>query len=505
MELRPSLDKYDEQSFLRLVEDIWHVQTDKVSHDALINHFNRIVGHPSGSDLLFYPDVSQGNYNSPGEIVAKIKAWYRIKGRTAFKGQTLPPPPVRQSLTREQKASQSSTQNLQKVRKLVAEVQAAEQQVNSKLAALEQQLARSAGAVTGPPVQQLAANHAALRALEMAQQQGRTALGQLERLVLPVKFALDGAKRDATGAFLNAAIQAVVLREITAGSQRHSAALAAARVRHPALYARGVKRIESLEASIAQLAKATATGPGHGPLTLKAAAHAASLHPALLTARGLSREAAQHQHHLIKSVRSAVAELEWQATSLQGDHPGVYSDIVEFVLSTPSDDPRFAMTVPLVELFTSKPMDWFALAQEGGEVDLPMRLCSMVKGTSNGTSTGVKPFTRYSHVVMTPTQGRVPSQVRVRPAVWDATQQAFVFTSEGRAPVTVYWQKGVASYAPNDLSRPPGTSYLNIPSVPLIARFEDLEQLQFDDYIVVFAAGSGLEPLYLMFRDRREL
>ncbi|MCI0914934.1 bacteriocin immunity protein [Pseudomonas putida] len=360
MKLEKRLQDYDEHSFLLLVKNIWDVEGKRSEHNSFIAHFDQIIGHPAGSDLLFYSTVDEtGSINSPDHIVATIKSWHQQKGRAAFKGQTLQPPPVRQTLTPAQRASQSSTRNLEKVRKLVAEIQAAEQQGKLKLTALEQQLARSPG--VGAPAQQLAASLAALRALELAQHQAKAAVDQLKRLQMSVKFALDGAKRDASSPFLNAAIQAVVLREITAGSQRHAAALATAQARHPALYGRGVKLIESLEARIAQLAKATATSPGHGPLTLKAAAHAASLHPALLTAQGLSREVAQQQHHLIKTFRSAVAELDWQATSLQGDHPGTYADVVEFVLSTPSDDPRFAVTVPLVEMLDSERMDWAAL------------------------------------------------------------------------------------------------------------------------------------------------
>ncbi|MFJ4052027.1 bacteriocin immunity protein [Pseudomonas sp. NPDC089743] len=360
MKLEKRLQDYDEHSFLLLVKNIWDVEGKRSEHNSFIAHFDQIIGHPAGSDLLFYSTADEtGSINSPDHIVATIKSWHQQKGRAAFKGQTLQPPPVRQTLTPAQRASQSSTRNLEKVRKLVAEIQAAEQQGKLKLTALEQQLARSPG--VGTPAQQLAASLAALRALELAQHQAKAAVDQLKRLQMSVKFALDGAKRDATSPFLNAAIQAVVLREITAGSQRHAAALATAQARHPALYGGGVKLIESLEARIAQLAKATATSPGHGPLTLKAAAHAASLHPALLTAQRLSREVAQQQHHLIKTFRSAVAELDWQATSLQGDHPGTYADVVEFVLSTPSDDPRFAVTVPLVEMLDSERMDWAAL------------------------------------------------------------------------------------------------------------------------------------------------
>ncbi|MGJ7547344.1 S-type pyocin domain-containing protein [Pseudomonas alloputida] len=499
------MGQYEEHSFLGFVEAIWHHNADKASHDAWIAHFNSIVGHPAGSDLLFYSDADEaGNVNSPTYVVQTVKAWHQQNGRPAFMGQILQPPPPRQTLTREQRASQSSNLNLEKVRKLVAEVHSAEQQSVQQLAVLEQQLATDPIADT--PEQQLAVSLATLRALETTQHQAKRAVNQLERLQMSVKFARDGAARDATNSFLNAPIQAVVLQEISAGSQRHAAALAAVQARHPGLYARAVTLIETLEARIAQLARTTLTGPGHGPLTLQAHAPAAGLHPALLTAQGLSREVAQQQHHLTKSIRSAIAELEWQSTSVQGEHPGTYADVVEFVLGTPSDDPRFAMTVPLDELFTGEDLDWAALAAERAEVDLPVRLCSTVSGVGSLTSTGVKPFSRYSHVVMTLTQGAVvPSRVRVRPAAWDGTRQVFSFTSEGQSPVTVLWYTERAPYVLRDQAKPPSIGFLHMPKVPLIERFADLSQVQFDDYVVVFPPDTGLPPVYIAFRDRREL
>jgi len=502
MDLRSSLDHYEEQSFLRLVDDIWQVETDKVSHDTLITHFSNIVGHPAGSDLLFYPQTDEfGGINSPEDIVATIKAWHQQNGRAAFKDQTLLPAPVAQTLTREQRASQSSTRNLEKVRKLVADIHSSEGEAERKLATLEHQFTLAGAA----PEQELSASVEALHALVVAQHQAKRAVDQLQRLQMSVKFAHEGAQRDAANSFLDPAIQAVVLQEIAQGSQRHAVALAAAQARHPALYDRGVTLMESLEARVAQLAKASASGPGHGALTLMAAARTASLHPAVLTAQGLSREVAEQQHHLNKSFRSAVAELEWQSTSLEGKHPGSFVDVAEFVLSTPSDDPRFAVTVPLDELFDSEPHDWVALAQARAEVELPVRLCSTVRAASGATSTGVKPFTRYSHVIMTLTQGGVvPSRVKVRSAGWNAMQQAYVFTSEGDSPVTVAWQNG-SVHAPTDLSRPPGIGFFRMPKVPLVEPFENLAEVQFDDYIVVFAPESGIAPLYLMFRDRREL
>lgn len=505
MKLESRLQDHDEQSFLSLVTTLWNVETQRSEHNALIDHFDQIVGHPAGSDLLFYSNAEAvGAINSPEHIVATIKSWHQRNGLPAFKGQHLQPRRELRSMASEQRASQSSTRNLEKVRKLVAQVHAAEQQATLQLAALEQQL--TIDPVASTPEQQLAFSLATLRALESIQHQAAQAVFQLERLHMSVKFALDAAVRDATSPFLDAAIQAVALQEMNAGSQRHAAALAMAQGRHSVLYARGVTLIEHLEARIAQLAKATGAGPGHGPLTLVAAADASNLHPALLMAQGLNGDVAQQQRHLIKTVRSAVAELEWQATSLQGDHPGTYADLIEFVQGTPSDDPRFGLTVPLAEILDEDRQDWADLAAERAEVDLPMRLCSMVRGARSGSTKGVKPFTRYCHVLMTSTQGPiVPSRVRVREAGWDAGRRAFAFTSETGAPVTVLWQKGSAPYPPIDISRPPSISYLHMPNVPIIERFMDLTQVQFDDYIVVFPPQAGLAPVYVMFRDRREL
>ena len=505
MNFEKQLLDYDEQTFLALVNTIWDVDGKKSEHNYLIAHFDQIIGHPAGSDLLFYSNAADdGTVNSPSYVVETVKWWHQQNGRAAFKDQVLQPPPIHQTLTRQQRADQSSNLNLEKVRRLVAEVHAAEQQAMHQLAVLQQRLA--VDPVAGTPEQQLVASHATLRDLEISQHQAKRAVRQLENLQMPVKFALDGAVRDASSPFLSPAIQAVALQEMTACSQRHAAALANVQARHPDLYARGVTLIESLESRIAQLAKATASGPGHGPLTLTAVAHGASLHPALLTAQGLSREVAQYQHQLITTFRSAVAELEWQAASVQGDHPGTYAEVVEFVLGTPSDDPRFALTVPLVEIFAGEDLNWTDLAAGRAEVHLPLRLCSTVRGAQSLSTTGVKPFTRYSHILMTLTQGKVvPSNVRVRAAVWDDARQVFAFTSEGQAPVSVTWQAGHAAYLPLDPARPSSIGYLRMPNVPLIDHFADLSQVQFDDYIVVFPNDSGMGPLYIMFRDRRAL
>lgn len=60
MELKKQLNHYDEREFSAFVQAIWNVEVDASHHDALIAHFDKVVGHPSGSDLLFYSELAFG-------------------------------------------------------------------------------------------------------------------------------------------------------------------------------------------------------------------------------------------------------------------------------------------------------------------------------------------------------------------------------------------------------------------------------------------------------------
>ncbi|WVV47082.1 bacteriocin immunity protein [Pseudomonas sp. NA13] len=75
MELKPKLQDYTEAEFQAFVGKIWNVDMGKEEHDRLINHFDRIVGHPKGADLLFYPDDTV-NMNSPNAVVYFVKQWH---------------------------------------------------------------------------------------------------------------------------------------------------------------------------------------------------------------------------------------------------------------------------------------------------------------------------------------------------------------------------------------------------------------------------------------------
>ena len=474
---------YEENEFLSVVHAIWNVELPQPEHDRLIAHFNSIVVHPEGSDLLFSPQSrSYGVRNSPTTVLSTLKYWHRSWGRPAFKDQTLSTIAALQPKTREQRAVESAQRNLERVQTLVAQVQAAGQQAARHFATLEQQLS------VEPPTGADAL--AALRSVESAQYQAMRSVDTLKRQTLLVRLALEAAQSDASSRFLDTGIQALVLQAMTEGSQQHAAALAAALERHPPLYQRGGERIESLEAQTAALAP--------GPLNLKGALHSAGVYPALLTAQGTSRDVAQQQYHLTKTFRSALAELHWQATSFEGQ-PGTEVQVFEFVPASPSEDPRFAVTVPLAELFEDDLLDWAELARGGAQVRLPFRLFAAVQASDGEPrSVGVKPFMHSIEVLMTEGQG---ADVPVRAAGWNEQLQAYEARGEASGAPTLLWCNGDDAYAPINAERPASVGYLRMPAFPLVR--ESALAPSFNDCIVVFAPQANLSPVYVMFGDRR--
>ncbi len=135
---------------------------------------------------------------------------------------------------------------------------------------------------------------------------------------------------------------------------------------------------------------------------------------------------------------------------------------------------------------------------------MPVRLCSLVEVAAAAKIIGVKPFKRISHVVATSTAG-LSSQVRVRAAAWDESEQSWIFVSDDNSPITIAWRGDVRAYTAHDPDRPSSIGHLSIHSVPALLPFSGIEEIRFDDYVVVFPLAAGIDPVYVMFRDRREL
>ncbi|WP_122314792.1 bacteriocin immunity protein [Pseudomonas cichorii] len=82
MELKTHLTDYTEQEFKVLIQSIESARTES-ERDELVDHFNKVVPHPAGSDLLFYPEA--GEDDSVDGVTQTISNYCLDKGLPGFK------------------------------------------------------------------------------------------------------------------------------------------------------------------------------------------------------------------------------------------------------------------------------------------------------------------------------------------------------------------------------------------------------------------------------------
>lgn len=160
-------------------------------------------------------------------------------------------------------------------------------------------------------------------------------------------------------------------------------------------------------------------------------------------------------------------------------------------------DERYGLSVPFTDLYVD--IDWQdVLAEIGESFPVPLRLVSGLVG-------------RNAHIQAVPTGVEdIPTGVPVRAATWDEQQGAWRFTTDGPGPVTIFWtpatSPGDSSTAlpaetPTERSYP---GFISVPAVPELMPLPASDDLHFDDYIITFPADSGLEPVYIMFKNPRD-
>lgn len=79
-----NFEDFTELEFLAFVRRVF--QSDFATEyecDQAVEKFLRLAEHPSGTNLLAYPDPSRPD--SPEGIVAEIKAWRAANGKPGFK------------------------------------------------------------------------------------------------------------------------------------------------------------------------------------------------------------------------------------------------------------------------------------------------------------------------------------------------------------------------------------------------------------------------------------
>ncbi len=507
MELKKILSDYTHDQFKALVSAIWNAEMDHEAHAQLIEHFDQIVGHPLGADLLFYPpDLDTGNDHSVNSVVFHVKHWHNTQGRIAFSNEPVPVPPARPPvrLSAQERKVAESTKDLAKAQKLAADIDAAAQSAHVALLELNRLLDQwQARPLEARSVE---VHVEEMTALETAQSAVVRAMHDLQFPRMKVQFALSDAQRNISSPFRDPGIQASVLQIVTQASDRYLALVADADLRHQASHARCMPLFETAEAHlVGRLAAAGTTETV--PRVLRLSARAAQLRPCLMFPNGRTL-GLRSLGEMKKSIRSAVAEYSWQATSVDNEHPRSFSGVAEFFFDHWKARDWYAASVPLSELMPIDGHDWQGLARSAGEVDVPFRLFSRsAPVTRRKLFVGLKEITTVQQICLTPTHGDVfPAKVKVVGIDSASTHGMYSLMAHGWPAMDLRWNvtKGLAGLS---LDGAPATqavaSDISIPSTPLLEPIETIGNLSFDDRVLVFPADSGLEPLYLMFSNGR--
>jgi hypothetical protein len=506
MERKASLKDYTEPQFQALLNRIWAVDMPKQDHDRLINHFDRIVGHPKGADLLFYPAEDDYNGHSTGSVMYYVKDWHHKQGRPAFKGEGVPvSAPVAtwpsQPMTFAQVTQLRIAQSLADVQKTAVDVLASQQAIEPAFSLFEQRIEhlRNQQRVEVD----IAGREADIRSLETTEFASRLTLRRYEHWEMGLRFKREAAQRDLTYGRTEAAQWLNIVQQISATEARYLTTLSAIKSRLHQLQTEAEALLINAQSQLVRQRYLEGVGPTQAPRLLSASLAHAGSRPCVLLNGGLSLPLEEHRVALQKSIRSAVAEFTWQITSGNEGHKRQDAGVLEFDFSSRAEDGSYGVCVPLHEFFPLEGQDWLALAASRAEMDIPFRMSSGTLPVAPGTLTrGLSVINSLLQVVITPTNGSaLSSRVRVRPAVWKDFMQAYFFTADGPAPATVSWR------APAPLettSMDYRLGFLRSATAPLVESFNEMTEIRFDDYIVVFPDGSGLEPLYVMFRDRDE-
>ncbi|WP_349971205.1 S-type pyocin domain-containing protein [Pseudomonas caspiana] len=508
MELKQKLQDYARAEFEYLVQKITDVKGALGEHNQLVNHFDKLVKHPKGADLLFYPDVqflTTGVYGV-GDIVYTIKKWHNDNGQLAFSDDTFPPvrpKPTGASPSAEERARTASSENLVKTTKVIQRIEDARHKVESVFSLLDG-LLNPVKEHPGSGRDLYIAQERQLANIEAALHEVVLGVQRFNFLDMTVRFAKDDAIRSISFYYLDHGIQSSILQQISAASDRYLAQKAIIAARHSALHVRAQAVIQDLEEKLIRLASATGVGPLKDESVLVAMIDDIDVLPRIITAHpDNSSSSDKTGTELKQAIRSAVSGLTWEATLLGEGKTVKHASVMSFRFDTPGCGERFAISLPLSDFMPSEGQSWQELAQANAEVDLPFRMSSGVAKKLNGKlSHGLREITELAHIYVVPTNGTtIASKVKVRSAVLDVATGAYRFVRPGRPVNQVLWMPQSLSNL-DDTSDRRSTRISNTAPVrvPVVEAIPFIEDLGFDDCIVVFPCESELEPVYIMFK-----
>ncbi|MDB6047408.1 MAG: colicin immunity protein [Pseudomonas sp.] len=503
MELKPSIQDYTRDEFTTLVHTLWHGNIQQEDHDKLIDHFDSIVEHPDGADLIFHAKTSvSGISPSVDGVVYMLEWWRRQNSKPGFKGELAVAPHVWPKQTKETRSAAA----LAKINKIETDLNAAklavEQVLQSTVAPLtsieRQRTASEASPLAPAKSQQLASLIEEIGQIQTAESLIGTKMYRYSFFGDQLTSEVSQAKHHSV--WIDSATHADVMQQLDQLINRFQVSFPAIDRLHKELETRIAAAMPWAEEHRIRLAAQTRQGPNDVPTTFTTSAMEASSRALFLTPTANEAAAFESSFDGLQfAMQSAIARFAWDASATTGGAAGQYTDLLKFSTRLNADE-RYGFCVPLAEIIPLDGHDWLGMAQASEEVDLPVRLGS-------GVVFSEKDSRDYKHVYLTPSDGIVvPAPVRVRSARPGPDQRTYQFTSDGVAPTTIVWTLPLTLEelrhqipVPLDTSKHPGI--IRPQSIPnLLALPTDVE---FDDYVIVFPEESDIAPLYLMLKDRR--
>jgi regulator of protease activity HflC (stomatin/prohibitin superfamily) len=222
--------------------------------------------------------------------------------------------------------------------------------------------------------------------------------------------------------------------------------------------------------------------------------------PSLVTASGAIALVETGALTLHAVIRAAIATLTTTVSSVAaGLFVGVSALIYSPKLADGELPEDYFFSLPLSEMAPEERQDLHTVAADGGAVELPFRISS--KPHEEGNS---------EVIVIHATASSLPTLVKVVAATHHQETNTYSLTTADSPPRTLIW---TPAETPENSSttlptEEPAPSMILGPSItPAEGRIDTYPQLadtSFNDLIIVFPIDSGLSPIYVMFKDRRE-
>lgn len=105
----------------------------------------------------------------------------------------------------------------------------------------------------------------------------------------------------------------------------------------------------------------------------------------------------------------------------------------------------------------------------------------------------------------------VGTKVRVRSLVYNSSNKTYEFVRDGESGASLVWTPAItpdssSTYSPNKRPVIPADLGVDVSTISNeLGAYPTYDQVDFDDYVIVFPADSGLPPLYALFKSPRYL